>query len=617
MSVINNRVEVQVAKSEAPDASISFPLRDQQYQKFSDNNQGNYSGNNILFDLNSIANSQQFLSFADSFIVIPVVEHIQFTGVATNAVNTFSFQSQRTKLISCMKGSACSIMNGLQLEVNNEQILSFTNGSHVPMEFSQISSYDSDDFDLGVANDSSLLESVDSNPNVKYFRNAEVSNIYSAAPTGSPWYSASTAATVAGSYMTTTHTTNAGYYKKLSKMVSNARNDIVTAFYDPTLYADRPSVQAGAAASTLVASQLQNSRISYCDVSNSVAALQSSGEVCRFFYYLKLPLPLLHDFFKQAPLMKGIQIRLTLYVHLPLTYTYQGTSIRTTGVADPPTTASSTQPVTETLVNTTGYMPFAFSYPGPESTSIATVQGTADATFTYTINAGIASTRTPAGALVSHPMTACEFWGKLVTLSAPAETALLKEPRKKIVFQDFQRIQQATMVRIASQASLSWNVHSGIRRPRGLLIASESYQLPGSTSIPFSASALVHTPGVNGLPYFTYSNLQVRLGGKNIWNWNMQYGYDLFEREIRGLNSVTGNMENALRTGKQISFVNWLKQNGYIFVDLSKHVESEDNSYFSIDLDLYNPFAVPLGITCYVFYEKDISINVQTGQLFA
>jgi hypothetical protein len=319
--------------------------------------------------------------------------------------------------------------------------------------------------------------------------------------------------------------------------------------------------------------------------------------------------------------MKGISMRLTLYAHLPFTYQFNSTSIvSSTGGANPPTTASYTQPTSESLVSTTGYMPFTFSFPGPEASAISSVGGTGGGTYTYTINAGVQNITVGGTKYTVPAMAACEFWAKLVTLSSPAEVAILKEPRKKIIFQDFQRIQQSTMIRIAANTSNTWNVHSGIRRPRGLLICSEGYQKPGSTGLAgtlFSSSAIVHTQGASAMPFFTQSNLQVRLGGKNIWNWNLQYGYDLFEREIRGLNNVTGNMESGLRTGKQISFANWLRQNGYIFVDLSKHIEAEDNSYFAIDLDMYNPFAMPIGITCYVFYEKELSVNVQTGQLFA
>jgi hypothetical protein len=240
--------------------------------------------------------------------------------------------------------------------------------------------------------------------------------------------------------------------------------------------------------------------------------------------------------------------------------------------------------------------------------------GGTSATYKYTVNAGIAATKTINNVEKKSNMQACEFWAKLITLSSSAETAILREPKKLIVFQDFQRVQQSGMIDILG--SKSFNIHSGIRRPRGLLITSEARQ--GCTGkLFYSSSAIVNQGGVSAMPFFGNNQLQIRLGGKNIWNWTMQYSYDLFEREIRGLNNAAGNMEPALRTGSQMSWVNWLRQNGYIFVDLSKHIEAEDNSYFSIDMDIQNKYQQPITLTAYIFYEKEVSINVQTGQLFA
>lgn len=608
MSVTNVRTEVQVSKSESPDNSISFPVRDQQYQKFSDNNQNNYSGGNILFDLQSIANSQQFLSFADSFIIVPVVQKIEFEG-GPNALNVYSFRNERTKLISTIKGTALSILNGVQLEVNNEQVLAYTTGAHVPMEFMQISSNSSDDFELGPTNDAQFLDAASQESSVYSYKNGSSNVKVSAANLGTPWLPLS-GGTAATSAFTTTGTNNSSYYKKVSKLASNARNDVVTAFFDPTLYT---AAQGPGAGSAVVSTQLRNSRISYVDVENSIDANQQSGLVGVWYYYLKLPLPLMHDFFKQAPLVKGLTLRLTLYVHLPLTYTFTGKSVDTAGTLSnvlAPTTDTYKTPTSETLNNVTNYMPFSFSFPGPEISAPTAISGaTADAAYTYTITAAVSKL----GDLTAG-MSACEFWAKLITLASPAETAILREPKKTIIFQDFQRVQQAQMIDIPPNNLRTFNVHSGIRRPRGMLITSESRQLD---NLFYSASALVHSGGVAGLPFFTQSNLQIRLGGKNIWNWNIEYGYDIFEREIRGLNNAAGNMESALRTGSQISFNNWLRENGYIFVDLSKHVASEDNSYFSIDMDIKNPFAQKLTLVCYIFYEKEISMNIQTGQLFA
>ncbi len=584
-----------------------FVTDDAQYIKIVDSNFGSYNNGQIIFDGTTLANARGFVNVADSFFMVPVSATVKFTPAAT-ATNTKilnSHKSWKAKQLLTIKGQSVNILNGIQIELNNQQIVSQTNWSHVPMHFIDVASTSPTDQELSSIANFGVNSAKSSSVALRTYNAVKSSNVQPdlCANRGSSSVFLPKTRIVNGAndeiVQVSTFTTNSSFYDKVSRLCTNAANDEITAIYDSNNY-----VFTEDAVSTVTPSTLDNSRISYVDVTNGGLA-DASATTVRFKYYLIIPLRKCHDLFAQMPLVKSLQFRITLFTHLPLTYTFTGESSTSSDGCN--------KYVNETLVNTSNYNPLLLAYPGSTDSPSFVTAAAASANYSYVVTAGITNDAESTSILTGAK--SCELWIKSVILSPEAENTYLQQPKRRIVFQDFQRIEQTGMKAIEPGMMFSGNIHTGIQRPRSLLITTQMYQKNQKT-IPQSISGIVETGGVTSAPFVTFSNFMVRIGGKNIWNWPMEYNYDYYYREIVGLNSMTGNLVPGITTGDKLSYDNWFRSNEYLPVDLARHLKCDDDSFFSIDLDFKNTSKQYLGLICYILYEKEFQIDVMAGQIF-
>ena len=56
-------------------------------------------------------------------------------------------------------------------------------------------------------------------------------------------------------------------------------------------------------------------------------------------------------------------------------------------------------------------------------------------------------------------------------------------------------------------------------------------------------------------------------------------------------------------------------QYGAIVIDLSRHAQSVDPLTQTISLSFKNNTKINLGFNCFLYYEKELYVNAETGQL--
>ena len=75
----------------------------------------------------------------------------------------------------------------------------------------------------------------------------------------------------------------------------------------------------------------------------------------------------------------------------------------------------------------------------------------------------------------------------------------------------------------------------------------------------------------------SYTNVNVKIGGVPYYLENLNYGYDVYKREILSYNSVNGNLSAGVTSGLILQ-IDW--ESGvfaYHFFDLSKKSATEDD----------------------------------------
>jgi hypothetical protein len=116
-----------------PTTEFNFARKDFVYVP--DNNNGSYSSGSIILDLASVANSNKYLNWKESTLIVPIVLNIQHataTGFTTSSNNAY----------------ACSLLNGvhhlfnsISLQLANNEIVAVQSFSNVLQNFKILSSF--------------------------------------------------------------------------------------------------------------------------------------------------------------------------------------------------------------------------------------------------------------------------------------------------------------------------------------------------------------------------------------------------------------------------------------------------------------------------------------------
>jgi hypothetical protein len=108
------------------------------------------------------------------------------------------------------------------------------------------------------------------------------------------------------------------------------------------------------------------------------------------------------------------------------------------------------------------------------------------------------------------------------------------------------------------------------------------------------------------------TDFNVKLSGTNIYSSNQVYKYETFlnEMSVQGINA---NLQTGLCSG-QISMKDYMNNYGYIVCDLSRRVTGDENTPFSVEIQGNIKSGLALDFLCFLTYEKDITVDLVTGQ---
>jgi len=156
----------------------------------------------------------------------------------------------------------------------------------------------------------------------------------------------------------------------------------------------------------------------------------------------------------------------------------------------------------------------------------------------------------------------------------------------------------------------SFLVSAGLSRLRSILVVPTTHHDTGPSEqlSPFSSSPTTTAPEA----YITDFN--VRIGGSPVYSQNQTYSYELFQEEILSL-GVNGNKAPFMCSGL-INQTEWDRSYRYIYVNLNrKSGPAQDDVSKSITIDGLNASGKDLFFKIFVEYQKEIRINVESGQI--
>ena len=552
----------RLAESEEGPDTPDFSMAEKNVIDINDNNGASYAGGQITFDLNQLVSSESFLDWSSSYITIPVQFKIQ--GLAPCLL----VADQSNLFAMCFKGSNYSLINSINLTCSNQQLVGNTQLSNIPIEYKLLTSFNSTDVDIRGA----TIGFQKNNSRTFGFSNAagEVNNFVGAGT----FASGTTAPTLA----LPVGNKNDGMKTKLTKQAVSSTDPVITAFCP--------------------VATLQSNRTNLCYVDPADAVNTAAGTNCITYQcFVQLKMEHLHDIFKKMPLCRGALWQLVISTHLPATYV--GTIASSAA-----NTVNQATPVSTTTLNQ--FTPFMISTVGPtvgQNGLLSTVTTTSN--WTYSAQIGFTNN------------TVCTMHATTYKLSPLVADRYMKDPRKRIVFEDYIRAMPASMQGIASFGPVQANISPGQSKVRGLLIVPYLAQVSGGNGTSGIMSALqspLTSCGATVTPYAYFDNFNVMVGGRPIFPKNIAYRYDNFMREQFGINAPNGNGVWATNSGL-IDADDFNAGYGYVYVNLERHLRSSDELPVSVDVSFTNVSAKTMSYVTYLFFEKEFALDCTNGKI--
>ena len=219
------------------------------------------------------------------------------------------------------------------------------------------------------------------------------------------------------------------------------------------------------------------------------------------------------------------------------------------------------------------------------------------------------------GQTFTHPsLTSCRFYGAMYDLTPQAEQMYLsKTPTKKILYEDFLSFQTLGVPPGGNFNQILTNSIARGRKIVGIPVISGSTNYAGdgrtisTLASPFSSSPCTTCKS-------PILNFNVLLSGNNVFQSNLNYSYEQFVQELHKT-GINGGSSTGLSSGliSQTDF-----ENGYRFLlaDISRTPsQSTDDIMKSVQVIGTNSGSQSVDIFWYIYFEREVTIDIQTGSL--
>lgn len=555
-----------LAKSEAPQGQdLLTPFESRNWNWINDINSGVYSNtpNSLVqFDLSSLYNSgSTFIETESMFLVIPVTLSWAQLTAANAALAATNCEVMRLGL----KGGYTNLINQCEIQVNGKSLSAVQSFVNVFSAFHMQCLMSEDD--LGTQGPTvGLGTSVDSSLTLTYRAAASTSGlgVCNSSAFGVPINAAGATPVTQFAGLA-----NQAFYSRLSTPISLQTN------VGPV---GMDSIQGA----TQIAAE-------YRPYFNTTVS--GAGVICTLYDYAIIRLKDILDCFSSLPLMQRFDGFLRLYLNPS-----QGEVSCTTGTYGYVTgglSSSQTCPVlintSLPITNTAAKIVYSLSIGGaPPNTSIST----------FNLATGVPS----------HPLRSLRLYYAMTELKPSIATRYISENRHKRI--RFNNYYYSAFNNITAGSDFSQLVLSGVSKPVGIVIipylAQSTPALAGYTQLqnPFDSAPITNGP-------FSLINLQVQVGGKNILENPLQYGYDEFLQQISSYQAL--NYSDYGVTCGLISQQEFNYGKRFYFVDLARANSVTATTPRNIVVSFRNNSLVAIDVMVFTIYSSEFDVDVSSG----
>lgn len=565
--------------SQVSDASPQVFVR-KDWLNILDNQSQNYSGNQCVIDTSQLANSNKYMNYREAYLSIPLLITLNATTSATANLQP------NTSATSCdyalaLKGWSGSLIHSLTLDYNGTTIIQQTPLQSIWNTFKLQCSLSWDDV---ISQGASIGFYPDSALSFAYSTAFSTLGIGICNNVNAPTIDQPVVSGVWNSYLSA----NPAIAKR--QMLLNYHPEGLTA------------VGLSAFSSLFTAGSCRSAYKSY--ISNPTNIQGAIGTLGSFSQsaMVQVKLKHLHSFFDNAPLLKGVFMRLTMNLN--------NTSIAFTCNAGAFTAMSVTS---------------AYSGVNPLMITASSAGSGTSACFNAAQDSYLASVAVGAKLLASGAVGSAGSLAQSITLNVPAytfnptfEQSYLSSPVKRIEYTD---IYQYSVQNIATGGYVNQLITNGIAGIQSVLVV--PFLTPVATAagnvgitVPQIQSPFDTAGCGTTAPLAIFTNFNIVVAGQNMIYNTERYTYEQFMNQQYGHLAVNGGLTDGLSSGL-IDQLSWETNQCYWYVDCSRMLPVEEQVPKSVNIIGNNLSALALDLIVFVEYKCGLSIDVLSGSRVA
>ena len=212
-------------------------------------------------------------------------------------------------------------------------------------------------------------------------------------------------------------------------------------------------------------------------------------------------------------------------------------------------------------------------------------------------------------------LSSCRLYIDLYTMNPDKEVEYLTGRNKTIRYRDIFQYQLLNV-----QTAFNSLISNGISNLKEIVIVpliSSTYNGTGTAATAFSplVSPFCSEPA-SCSPLCWFNQFNIQISGVNVFSNTEQYGFEQYQNELYGVNSVQGGIVDGMTSGllSQIAFYN---NYGYLVANVSRRLPEEDRTPKSVQISGNVLTQVPLDLYVFCVFEKSITIDLYTGRRLA
>ena len=547
----------------APTQSTNVFVKKDYFSVQDDQGSAGYSGNQSVLQLSSLANSNRYMDFKNSYITMPLLITLTADGVGT----AFRPDLENNNFAVGLKNWFGHVIHSVQVDYNNSTAQQLTSFQSLLNCFKLHTTLSWDD-----------VATIGSS--IGYWPDTAQSWGYTAGSVAGIGLENNrnliTASTADGNRLCNG---NKGLYKRQSAIA-----------YDPTALTAIDGGN-GAAFSTLCsATNATNLYRSY--VYNKVDGTGAIAGTLQIAITAKIMAKHISDFFAKMPLVRGAFIKLTMNLNQPVVDFTVASGV-----------------VSAQSVNS----PLGGVCPLQIASITSGIGGLADDGYKLSLGVGRVppswAQHSSAAQLQAAPLaTNVEFHTPAVVFSPVFESAFLSTSVKRFEYEDFYNYNVVGRVGGSRITELLTN---GVKNQTRLVVMPFLTAASNGGVAPIQ-SALT-TDGATCSPV-ALNDFNILLSGASLLQSNYRYSYEIFMEQLRSAGAINGGMTDGFTSGiiDQTAFEN---NYGYMVVDTARMLDIEREVPKSVQLltQIQAPSGVSVDLYTFICYKNDFAIDAMTG----